>query len=153
MIYSISGIQQGDLVIHIYIYIYNIFFLHIYIYKMYFFFFLILFHYRLLQDIEYSSLCHTVNPCCLSILYIVCVSVNPILLIYSSSPSPLGKPIFLNSIIYFDHVSLWVNKYLQHHFNDCTMNGVRIQRVDRVQILLHDTHVILLLYVFVKQGQ
>ena len=30
-----------------------------------------LFHYDLLQDIEYSSLCYTVGPCCLSILYIV----------------------------------------------------------------------------------
>ena len=30
----------------------------------------ILFHYRLLQDIEYSSLSYTVGPCCLSILYI-----------------------------------------------------------------------------------
>ena len=29
------------------------------------------FHYRLSQDIEYSSLCYTVGPCCLSILYIV----------------------------------------------------------------------------------
>ena len=36
--------------------------------------FQILFHYRLLRDIEYSSLCHTVNPCCLSIFYImVCI--------------------------------------------------------------------------------
>ena len=31
----------------------------------------VLFHYRLLQDIDYSSLCYTVNPCCLSISYIV----------------------------------------------------------------------------------
>ena len=31
----------------------------------------ILFHYGLLQDIKYSSLCYTVGPCCLSILYIV----------------------------------------------------------------------------------
>ena len=29
------------------------------------------FNYRLLQDIEYSSLCDTVGPCCLSILYLV----------------------------------------------------------------------------------
>jgi len=29
------------------------------------------FHYYLSQDIEYSSLCCTVGPCCLSILYIV----------------------------------------------------------------------------------
>ena len=33
--------------------------------------FLVLFHYRLLQDTEYSSLCYTVGPCWLSILYIV----------------------------------------------------------------------------------
>ena len=31
-------------------------------------FFQIIFHCRLLQDIEYSSLCYTVNPYCLSIL-------------------------------------------------------------------------------------
>ena len=31
----------------------------------------ILLHYRLLQDIEYSSLCYTVGPCCLPVLYIV----------------------------------------------------------------------------------
>ena len=31
----------------------------------------ILFHYGLSQDIEYSSLCYTVGPCCLSILYII----------------------------------------------------------------------------------
>ena len=33
--------------------------------------FQILFDYRLLQDTEYSSLCYTVGPCSLSILYIV----------------------------------------------------------------------------------
>ena len=33
--------------------------------------FQILFHYSLLQDVEYSSLCYTVGPCCLPILYIV----------------------------------------------------------------------------------
>ena len=32
------------------------------------------FHYRLLQDTEYNSMCSTVNPCCLSILRIaVCI--------------------------------------------------------------------------------
>ena len=30
----------------------------------------ILFHYGLLHDIDYSSLCYTVGTCCLSILYI-----------------------------------------------------------------------------------
>ena len=33
--------------------------------------FQILFLYRLLQSIEYNSLCHRVGPCCLSVLYIV----------------------------------------------------------------------------------
>ena len=31
----------------------------------------ILFHYGLAQDIEYSSLCSIVGPCCLSTLYII----------------------------------------------------------------------------------
>ena len=34
-------------------------------------FFHILFHYGLSQDIEYSSLCYTVGPCCLSILNVI----------------------------------------------------------------------------------
>ena len=49
----VSSVYQSDSVIHLYI------------------LFQILFHYRLLQDIEYSSLCYTVGPCCLPILYIV----------------------------------------------------------------------------------
>ena len=37
-------------------------------------FFQTLFHYRLLQDIEYNSLCYTVGPCWLYILYtVVCI--------------------------------------------------------------------------------
>ena len=46
------------------------------------------FHDRLLQDIEYSSLCCTVGPCWLSILYIVvciCESQTPNL---SLHPTP-----------------------------------------------------------------
>ena len=36
--------------------------------------FYILFHHGLFQDIEYSSLCYTVGPCCFSILHlIVCI--------------------------------------------------------------------------------
>ena len=57
----VSGIQQSDSVIHTYISIF--------------------FPYRLLQNIEYSSLCYKVGPCGLSILYIVvCIYVNPNLL-------------------------------------------------------------------------
>ena len=33
--------------------------------------FQIIFHYRLLHDTDYSSLCYTIGPYCLSILYIV----------------------------------------------------------------------------------
>ena len=47
--------------------------------------FQILFHYILLQDIEYSSVCYIVGPCCLPVLYtVVCIYVNPKLLIYLS---------------------------------------------------------------------
>ena len=51
MVYNVSGVQQSDSVLYIHIYI----------------LFQIIFHYKLLQDIEYSSLCYTVGPC-LSIL-------------------------------------------------------------------------------------
>ena len=40
----------------------------------------ILSHYDLSQDIEYSSLCYTIEPCCLSILYMIvciCPSLDP----------------------------------------------------------------------------
>ena len=52
-----SGVQQSDSVIHMYICT-NIIFQ-------------ILFHHVSLQDTEYSSLCYTVGPCSLPILYIV----------------------------------------------------------------------------------
>ena len=47
------GIQQSDSIMHRYI---NVIYY-------------ILFHYRLLQDIEYSSLCYSEGLCELSILY------------------------------------------------------------------------------------
>ena len=52
----VSGVQQSESVIYIYMHIYILF--------------QILFR-RLLQDIQHSSQCYTVNPCCLSTLYIV----------------------------------------------------------------------------------
>ena len=48
-----------------------IFQLHSKVIRIYMFLFHIRFHYRLLQDVEYSFLRYTVGPCCLSILYIV----------------------------------------------------------------------------------
>ena len=53
MLCLIAAVRPSDSVIHIYI------------------LFHILFHYGLSQDIEYSSLCYTVGPCCLSIPYII----------------------------------------------------------------------------------
>ena len=50
----VSGVQQSDSVIHIYVSIFQI-----------------LFPFRLLQNIEQSTLCYTVGPCWLSILNIV----------------------------------------------------------------------------------
>ena len=47
----VSGVQQNDSVTYIHVYSSQIHF-----------------HYRLLQDIEYNSLCYTVSPCGLSIL-------------------------------------------------------------------------------------
>ena len=49
----------------------NIFIIYIYKYIHTHILFYILFHYGLSQDIDYSSLCYTVGPCCLSILYII----------------------------------------------------------------------------------
>ena len=54
IIYGILMVEEGN---HMSIYIYILF--------------QILFHYRLLQDIECNSLCYTVGPSCLSTLYIV----------------------------------------------------------------------------------
>ena len=48
--------------------------LSIYIYIHTHMYFQILFHYGLSQDTEYSSLCFTVGPCCLSLIYkVLCI--------------------------------------------------------------------------------
>ena len=65
--------------------------------------FQILFLYRLLQDIGYSSLCCAVGPCCLSTLYSF-VSVNLKLLIYP--PSPWESLILTGEIIYWAMMNL-----------------------------------------------
>ena len=56
-------------------------------------FFKILFHYSLLQDIDYSSLCYTVGLCYLSILYIVACICQSQILIYSS-PQHIHFPLW-----------------------------------------------------------
>ena len=66
----VSGMQQSDSDVCVYLY------MCVCVY----FLFHVLFHFGLLQDVEYSALCCTVGPRCLSILFIV--SANPKLLIY-----------------------------------------------------------------------
>ena len=38
--------------------------IHVYVYIYVYILFQILFHFRLLQDTEYSSQCYTIGPCC-----------------------------------------------------------------------------------------
>ena len=73
----VSGVQQSEYIymcVCVYIYPFLIqFYIYIYIYLHSFF------PYRLLQSIEQTSLCYTVGPCQISVLYIQqCVYVNHI---------------------------------------------------------------------------
>lgn len=54
----------------IYILLHSI--LHIYIYYIYIFIFVCILPYKLLQGIEYTFLCYTVDPRWLSVLYVTC---------------------------------------------------------------------------------
>ena len=67
------GVQHSDSDIYICVYV---------CVCIYIFFFKILFPYKLLQNIEYSSLCYIVGLA--DHLFYVCVYINPSLLIYSS---------------------------------------------------------------------
>ena len=99
-----SKVIQLYIYIYIYIYIYTHTHTHTYIYM--YILFHILFPYRLLLYMEYSSLCYTTELCCLSISNTV-VSVQPILLIYpTSSPVPFDNYRFIMS------ESTSVNKFI-----------------------------------------
>ena len=78
----------------------NVIQLYIYIYI---FFFRLFFHYRLLQGIEYSPLCYTVGPCCLSTLYIVAC-------ICESQIADLSPP--LSSLVTISLFSMSVSLFL-----------------------------------------
>ena len=72
LIYNVGSVSSVQKMTWFYIYIYIYIYTHLFIYLFYIFIpFWILFHYRLLQDIEYSSLCSTIGLCWLSISYIV----------------------------------------------------------------------------------
>ena len=82
LIYSVSGIQQSELALSIY--------KHISIYIFY-----ILFHYSLWEDIQCSSLCYTLGPCCLSILHMKSESVRLSVLSDSLQLSLWLKPLIV----------------------------------------------------------
>ena len=76
--------KQGSFLFSIFILLKNNWFIVLYFWCtgkwfIYTYIFHILFHYGLLQDIECSSLCYTVSPCCLSVLYIIVLFIvaNP----------------------------------------------------------------------------
>ena len=100
MIYSlvlVSGICTAKWLLYI----------HTKIYSLIYILFQILFPYRLLQNIEYSSLCYTVGPGWLYILCIIqyCVYVNPRLLIYFSPLKPFRNA---PSQTYWLKICIWV---------------------------------------------
>ena len=114
-----SGVQQ---VIQLYIYI--LFHSCIYIH--------ILFHYRSLQDTEYSSLCYTVGPCCLCILYMYAY-VNFKLLIYPSPTSCFKEQFwslmfpytFLEAGFGWWQVFLWpINLIYNFTLNHCSIDFI-----------------------------
>ena len=102
----VSGVQQSDSVIHIFLQI--------------------IFHYRLLPNIEYSSLCYRVNPCCLSILYrVVYISVNLILLVYL--PLSLSPLITISLFSVSMHLFLFFKLESPHdpcHDDRCALEGI-----------------------------
>ena len=61
----------------------------------------IIYNYRLSQDTEYSPLCYTLNPCCLSILcIIVCICL--------SQPLNLSSPLFPLVTTQICFLCLWI---------------------------------------------
>ena len=57
--------------------------------------FQILFHYRLLQNIEFGSLCYTIGPCWLFILYIIMCIIYQLPNLSLPSPFPFGNHKFV----------------------------------------------------------
>ena len=73
------------------------------------FFFIFFFHYDLSQVTEYSSLCYTVGPCCLSILYIThLLTPNSQSIPLHQSPPPWQPQVY--------SLCLWVSFYFIDKF-------------------------------------
>ena len=64
----------------------------------------------LLQDIEYNSLCDTVDPCWLSGFLYLCIYFNPELLIFSLLPPlPFGNHKFVFCVTTFDNIGFLIS--------------------------------------------
>ena len=83
-------------------------YIHVYVY-IYIYVFHILFHYRLLQGTEYSSLCYTISPCCTSILYIiVCICWSQV---------PNLSLLYLSPLVTLSLFSISVSLFLMYLIN------------------------------------
>ena len=90
-----------------------------YVYNRIYILFQVLFHYRLLQGIESSSLCSTVGPGCLSLLCIVmCVSDDSKLLIYPSVCYPSANHNFVSYVCFCVLISSLVSFFSIPHGSD-----------------------------------
>ena len=88
-----SGVQESDFIyICVYIYIYILF--------------QIVVHYRLVKDTEYSSLCSSVGPCRLSVLYIVVYSSVCMLIPNASFIPPLSPLVTISMFFMSESVSI-----------------------------------------------
>ena len=97
--------------------------------------FWIIFHYRLLQDIEYSSMCYTVSTCLYLSIYMH-VYFNLQLLIYPSFPFPFGNHKFvfcvsLLCVVAQSCLTLW-------DCTHCTLPGSSVHGILQVRILEWD---------------
>ena len=90
----------------------------------------ILFPCRLLQNIDYSSLCCMVGPCCLPILYTVLYTIYPNLsLIYPNLSLPI-LPILMLTCFYpevtasFPFMFYWTEQVTCHHLTSQEQRSV-----------------------------
>ena len=83
-VFLVSSVQQNDSVLYLYLYVFFLFHIH--------------FCYRLLKDTEYRSLCYTVGPFCLYILYTlyigVCICQSQVTNL--SPPRPISPLVIIN---------------------------------------------------------
>ena len=95
-------------------------------YILYIYSFKYLFHDSLLQGIECSSLCYTVGPCCLSVLYIIVSCIyQPLCCPYGHMHTYLGVSFYCNGITpskYFCNLLFHLLVCHKHPYESVDMN-------------------------------